>query len=127
MRSLCVPCSLCFYFSNKKLLTDMKRLEDIYNMVVEATMLASGLRFDELAVSRSERCVTARVVLVDVLLRLGMSEGDIVRLSGMSQQRVNALKNSGRFRLKGLCARVMRDEVWEGIKTSGEGLCSSLV
>lgn len=105
----------------------MKRLEDIYNMVIEATMLASGLGFDELAVSRAERCVTARVVIVDVLLRLGMSEGDIVRLSGMSQQRVNALKNSGRFRLRGLCAMVMRDEVWEGIKKSDDGLCSSLL
>lgn len=105
----------------------MKRLEDIYNMVVKATMLASGLRFDELAVSRSERCVSARVVVVDVLLRLGMSEGDIVGLSGMSQQRVNALKNSGRYRLKGLAARVMRDEVLENIKRSDDGLCSSLL
>ena len=71
--------------------------------------------FDALANCRSERCVVARVVLVDVLMELGMSEGDIAFLSGMSQQRVNSLKNSARYRLKGLAARVMREEVRKSV------------
>lgn len=48
-------------------------------------------------------------------MELGMSEGDIAFLSGMSQQRVNSLKNSARYRLKGLAARVMREEVRKSV------------
>lgn len=86
-----------------------------FDSAVEAVMQASGLDFDALANCRSERCVVARVVLVDVLMELGMSEGDIAFLSGMSQQRVNSLKNSARYRLKGLAARVMREEVRKSV------------
>ena len=81
----------------------MEQLQQIFDSAVEAVMQASGLDFDALANCRSERCVVARVVLVDVLIELGMSEGDISLLSGMSQQRVNSLKNSARYRLKGAC------------------------
>lgn len=90
---------------------NMKQLQQIFDSTVEAVMQASGLEFDALANCRSERCVVARVVLVDVLIELGMSECDIAAVSGMSQQRVNSLKNSARYRLKGLAARVMREEV----------------
>lgn len=89
---------------------NMKQLQQIFDSTVEAVMQASGLEFDALANCRSERCVVARVVLVDVLIELGMSECDIAAVSGMSQQRVNSLKNSARYRLKGLAARVMREE-----------------
>lgn len=75
----------------------MEQLQQIFDFAVEAVMQASGLDFDALANCRSERCVVARVVLVDVLIELGMSEGDISLLSGMSQQRVNSLKNSARY------------------------------
>lgn len=66
---------------------------------------------EQLFVCRSDRCVTARVVLVDVLVQIGFSESDIVGLSGMSQQRVNSLKNSARYRLMGLRWKMMREEV----------------
>lgn len=46
----------------------MKQLEEIYNRVVEATLEASGLTFEQLAISRTERCVTARVVMIDTLI-----------------------------------------------------------
>lgn len=98
-------------FQTDKNTYNMKQLQQIFDSAVEAVMQASGLEFDALANCRSERCVVARVVLVDVLIELGMSEGDIALLSGMSQQRVNSLKNSARYRLKGLAARVMREEV----------------
>lgn len=90
----------------------MEQLQQIFDCAVEAVMQASGLDFDALANCRSERCVVARV---DVLIELGMSEGDIAFLSGMSQQRVNSLKNSARYRLKGLAARVMREEVRKSV------------
>lgn len=89
----------------------MEQLQQIFDNAVEAVMQASGLDFDALANCRSERCVVARVVLVNVLMELGM----IAFLSGMSQQRVNSLKNSARYRLKGLAARVMREEVRKSV------------
>lgn len=89
----------------------MKRLEELYNKVVEATLEASGLSFEQLAMCRADKCVTARVVLVDRLIRLGLTEGEIVELSCMSQQRVNSLKNSAKYRLKGLSARMMVEDV----------------
>lgn len=89
----------------------MDKLQKIYDNAVTIVMHTSGLDFNQLFNCRSERSVVARVVLVDVLIELGMSEGDIALLSGMSQQRVNSLKNSARYRLKGLAARVMREEV----------------
>lgn len=104
-------CLCAYFFTKQNHLLTMEQLQQIFDCAVEAVMQASGLDFDALANCRSERCVVARVVLVDVLMELGMSEGDIAFLSGMSQQRVNSLKNSARYRLKGLAARVMREEV----------------
>lgn len=103
------------FLQNKITYETMEQLQQIFDSAVEAVMQASGLDFDALANCRSERCVVARVVLVDVLMELGMSEGDIAFLSGMSQQRVNSLKNSARYRLKGLAARVMREEVRKSV------------
>lgn len=89
----------------------MKRLEELYNKVVEATLEASGLTFEQIALCRADKCVTARVVMVDRLIRLGLTESEIVALSGMSQQRVNSLKNSAKYRLKGLSGRLMAEDV----------------
>ena len=110
-----VLASVLNFFTNKITYETMEQLQQIFDSAVEAVMQASGLDFDALANCRSERCVVARVVLVDVLMELGMSEGDIAFLSGMSQQRVNSLKNSARYRLKGLAARVMREEVRKSV------------
>lgn len=113
-----VMCSVLAFVLNylqRNYLSTMEQLQQIFDFAVEAVMQASGLDFDALANCRSERCVVARVVLVDVLIELGMSEGDISLLSGMSQQRVNSLKNSARYRLKGLAARVMREEVRKSV------------
>lgn len=94
----------------------MKQLEDIYNRVVETTLIASELTFEQLATSRTERCVIARVVLIDTLIDVGFTESDVCAVSGMSQQRVNSLKNSAKYRLKGLSARIMRDEVRKRVR-----------
>lgn len=94
---------------------EVKNVESmLYNIffdVVEAVMTESGLEFDRLAHGRDERSVNARVVLVDMLMSVGLTEVDIVRVSGMSQQRVNGLKNAARHRLKGLYGRMLRDAV----------------
>lgn len=95
----------------------MKQLEEIYNRVVEDTLEANGLTFEQLATSRTERSVIARVVMINTLIEIGFTEFDIAAVSGMSQQRVNSLKNSARYRLKGLAARVMREEVKKRLVT----------
>lgn len=94
----------------------MKQLEEIYNRVVETTLEASVLTFEQLATSRTERSVIARVVMINTLIEIGFTEFDIAAVSGMSQQRVNSLKNSARYRLKGLAARVMREEVRKEVR-----------
>lgn len=89
----------------------MKQLQKLFDKAVEATIKASGLSFEELTTSRSERSVNARVVFVDYLIEKGMSEGTIAELSGMSQQRVNALKNSRIYRMKTLMCRMLKESV----------------
>lgn len=91
----------------------MKQLKNLFDKAVSATMEASGLTFEELTTSRSERSVNARVVFVDFLIEKGMSEGMIAELSGMSQQRVNALKNSRIYRMKTLMCRVLKQSLKE--------------
>lgn len=86
-------------------------LQGMYDKAVEAVMEASGLPFDELANARTEKSIVARAVLIDHLVGIGMSEAMIVRISGMSQQRVNAIKNSLRYKLTGLAARLLKEEV----------------
>lgn len=94
----------------------MNELKEIYQRAVKAVLSASGLTRGQLANCRAEKCVIARVVLVDVLMQIGFTETDIVVLSGMSQQRVNSLKNSARHRLQGLAARIMREEVVQNLQ-----------
>lgn len=43
-------------------------LQEMYDKAVQAVMEASGLPFEVLIDNRSEKSVTARVVLVDILL-----------------------------------------------------------
>lgn len=94
----------------------MNELKEIYHRAVESVLNSSGLTRGQLANCRAEKCVIARVVLVDILVQIGFTESDIVELSGMSQQRVNSLKNSARCRLQGLAARIMRDEVVQNLQ-----------
>lgn len=89
----------------------MKQLKNLFDKAVSATMEVIGLTFEELTTSRSERSVNARVVFVDYLIEKGMSEGTIAELSGMSQQRVNALKNSRIYRMKTLMCRMLKESV----------------
>lgn len=110
---------LCFNFFIPKTIK-MNELKEIYQRAVEAVLSASSLTRGQLANCRAEKCVIARVVLVDILVKLGFTESDIVELSGMSQQRVNSLKNSARHRLQGLAARIMREEVESAISLTAE-------
>lgn len=75
----------------------MKRLKEIYNKVLESAMHESELTLEQLANSRAENCVITRVVIVETLIKLGLTENDIVRLSG-------------------LAAKILKDEIWKQVK-----------
>ena len=51
------------------------------------------LDLDKFLISHEESYVDARAILVDWLVRAGFTEKMIERYSGMSQQRINSLKN----------------------------------
>lgn len=51
--------------------------------------------------SNKEYCVDARATLVSLLVGKGLSEAELVELTGLTQQCINKLKNSVRFREKG--------------------------
>lgn len=51
--------------------------------------------------SNKEFCVDARATLVAILIDKGLTEAELVELTGLTQQCINKLKNSVRFREKG--------------------------
>lgn len=59
----------------------------------------TGCELAQLYESRKEMYVEARMLLVGWLIGYGFTEGEICKLSGMQQQRVNFLKNEADKRL----------------------------
>lgn len=51
--------------------------------------------------SNKEYCVDARATVVCMGIDKGMTEAELVELTGLTQQCINKLKNSVRFREKG--------------------------
>lgn len=70
----------------------------------------SGLSRDAFFNGRSELNVAARVVFVSKLIDEGWSERMIADMSGMSQQRINSLKNSIRHKAGSLLVKVLGRE-----------------
>lgn len=58
---------------------------------------------DEVTLLHSNKgeCVDARATLVGILIEHDLTEADLVQLTGLTQQCINKLKNSVRFREKG--------------------------
>ena len=88
-------------------------LKILKNAIAQETNLEDRGQGDEKlsTIVGSVKKRTRNALPLDVLMQIGFTETDIVVLSGMSQQRVNSLKNSARHRLQGLAARIMREEV----------------
>lgn len=89
----------------------MKEIRELFDKALNVVLEESELTFDELTTSRSEKSVNARVVFVDYLLNEGLSEITISEISGMSQQRVNALKNSRIYRMKTMMCRILSENL----------------
>lgn len=74
---------------------------DEYQKVMESVCRHYGLEENNLLHSNKEDCVDARATLVSILIGKGLTEANLVQLTGLTQQCVNKLKNSIRFRERG--------------------------
>ncbi len=93
-----------------------KRLRKIYAATLAAVVARCGVTIAGMARSRRAECCLARAVLVLTLLRLGMTEPTVRELTGMSQQRVNYIKNTPPQRLAHLEGRILSARVWSDVK-----------
>ena len=75
------------------------RRETIYETCVGNVIEITGCELAQLYESRKESYVEARMLLVGWLIGYGFTEGEICKMSGMHQQRVNFLKNEAKKRL----------------------------
>lgn len=71
----------------------MEKLKRIYESAERTVCEVAELDSDKFLVSHEEMYVDARAILVDWLVRAGFTEKMIEKYSGMSQQRINSLKN----------------------------------
>lgn len=71
----------------------MEKLKRIYERAERTVCEVVELDLDKFLISHEESYVDARAILVDWLVRAGFTEKMIERYSGMSQQRINSLKN----------------------------------
>nr|DAI63988.1 MAG TPA: DnaA protein [Caudoviricetes sp.]DAT56175.1 MAG TPA: DnaA protein [Bacteriophage sp.] len=71
----------------------MEKLKRIYEKAEKAVCEIADIELDKFLTSHEEKYVDARSILVDWLIRAGFTEKMIEKYSGMSQQRINSLKN----------------------------------
>lgn len=90
----------------------MLALREFMNRITEIVKSEYELTDIELNNSKSDIAVDARIMLVGALVRDGWSEGEIVKVTGWKQRRVNWLKNHFDERMK---RRIFR-EAFERVK-----------
>lgn len=93
-----------------------KKVQYIYYKVLKAVLSHSSISLEHLRKSRTLECCAARAVLILTLLQLGMTEPTIRKLTNMSQQRVNYIKNTPATRSGSMEARILRRKVWNDVK-----------
>lgn len=76
------------------------KLEDLYKEVIRVVCNETEVSEENMLHSRKEQCVDARAILIHILIKKGLSENEISRLTGLTQQCINKLKNGFGFRLK---------------------------
>lgn len=92
------------------------RRETIYETCVGNVLEITGCELTHLYESRKESYVEARMLLVGWLIGYGFTEGEICKMSGMHQQRVNFLKNEAKKRLsQRVLLRQMRADLSEAM------------
>lgn len=88
----------------------MKTILAIYQHSLVSLLALTKIPIHDLRKKRSLFCTIARAVLIAHLLSVGLSEPDIRNFSGMSQQRVNYLKNA-RHHHSSVLARSLRQDM----------------
>lgn len=76
-----------------------------YRKVMAVVSRHYGMEEEPLLHSNREECVDARATLVGILIDRDLTEAELVQLTGLTQQCINKLKNSIRFREKGWAFR----------------------
>ena len=71
-----------------------------YQRMMAAVCLHYGMEETRILRSNKEECVDARATLVSIGIERGFSEAELVQLTGLTQQCINKLRNSVRFREK---------------------------
>ena len=71
-----------------------------YAKATECVSRHYGMEENRMLRSNKEECVDARATLVHVCISKGLSEAELVQLTGLTQQCINKLRNSVRFREK---------------------------
>ena len=74
---------------------------DEYLQVMEKVCRHFGLDEVQMLHSNRRECVDARATLTAILIDQNLTEDELVQLTGLTQQCINKLKNSVRFREKG--------------------------
>lgn len=74
---------------------------DEYLKVMETVCRHYGLDEVQMLHSNRRECVDARATLTAILIDQNLTEDELVQLTGLTQQCINKLKNSVRFREKG--------------------------
>lgn len=72
-----------------------------YQHVMDTVLRHYGMDEQPMLHSNKAECVDARATLVAVLIQKGLTESEMVQLTGLTQQCINKLKNSVRQREKG--------------------------
>ena len=71
---------------------------DEYLKVMETVCRHYGLDEVQMLHSNKDLCVDARATIIGILTEKGLTESDLVELTGLTQQCVNKLKSSVRIR-----------------------------
>lgn len=76
------------------------KLEDLYQKVKTAVCRETEISEDSLLHSSKESCVDARAILIHILIKKKISENEISKLTGLTQQCINKQKNNFDIRLQ---------------------------
>ena len=91
---------------------------DEYRKAMAAVSRHYGLDEAPLLHSNKVECVDARATLVSILIEHDLTEAALVQLTGLTQQCMNKLKNSVRFREKGWTFRETMKAVRKELETN---------
>lgn len=90
---------------------------DCYQQMMATVCRHYGVDEVQMLHTNKDYCVDARATLIHICIDKGMTESELVELTGLTQQCINKLKNSVRFREKGWAFR----ETLKAVKREMEG------